>query len=135
MGDDYLDAAVRHLADAELLFTQLPSRLANASHLFGLSAECSLKAIACQSKPGAAFRGSKGHIPKLFAELLNVAPGIAGNTQLAMHINGLEPSFTDWKVEQRYAPQATFDAQVVCRQQSGAQNAKRLMTNVLAGLI
>ena len=135
MGDDYLDAAERHYQDAQLLFTQSTPRWANASHLFGISAECALKAIASQSNPEVKFFGQKGHLPALFTELLNVAPYIAGNAELAAHIEGLVPSFAHWKVEQRYAAQATFDAAVVGEQQRGAHHAQKLMTNFLAGLI
>jgi hypothetical protein len=135
VGDDYQDAAVRHLDDAELLFTQLPSRLANASHLFGLSTECSLKAIARQSNPEAIFRGRKGHIPDLFTELLHIAPSSVGNAQLAMYIKGLAPLFSSWRVEQRYAPRSEFYIDVVSQQQIGAQNSKKLMVNFLAGLL
>ena len=134
MGDDYQDAAERHLQDANVLLGQSPPRLANASHLFGISAECSLKVIARRFKPGARFFGPKGHIPELFAELLHVAPSIAGNAELASQIEGLAPMFADWKVEQRYTLQTTFEAQVVGQQQCGAQKAKMLMNNVLAGL-
>lgn len=77
--DDYQDASNRHLHDAESLFAQIPKRLANASHLFGLSAECSLKAIARKFDPSAKFNGSKGHLPGLFSELQNVSPKIGSN--------------------------------------------------------
>ena len=40
---DFLDAMDRHWQDAELL--RRNQRLANADHLYGLSAECGLKAI------------------------------------------------------------------------------------------
>ncbi|MBF0146196.1 MAG: hypothetical protein HQL84_03375 [Magnetococcales bacterium] len=41
--DDYYDAAERHRRDAELLFKA--GRMANADHLYGLAAECLLKAF------------------------------------------------------------------------------------------
>jgi len=40
---DFYDACKRHWNDAEHLFDQ--KRLANADHLFGLAAECALKAV------------------------------------------------------------------------------------------
>ena len=41
--EDFLDAMDRHWRDAELLRSS--ERLANADHLYGLSAECGLKAL------------------------------------------------------------------------------------------
>lgn len=41
---DFADAHRRHWGDAELLFRS--RRLGNADHLYGLSAECGLKAVA-----------------------------------------------------------------------------------------
>lgn len=133
--DDFQDAAKRHLDDAELLFAHNSSRLANASHLFGISAECSLKAIARKFNPTARFSGSKGHIPSFFSELCNVAPTLAGNIVLAGQINGIQPAFSSWEVSQRYAPQADFAHPDVLLQQTGAKNAHLLMVNCLQGLI
>jgi hypothetical protein len=140
MGEDYQDAAGRHLQDANLLFDQSPPRLANASHLFGISAECSLKAIARQSNPNirswkSKNIGSNGHLPMLATELLHLAPSIEGNADLAKKIQGLAPSFADWEVGQRYHPQTTFDADAVGRQQTGAHYANLLMRNVLSGVV
>ncbi len=43
MQADFLDAHERHWQDAELLLTN--QRLANADHLYGMSAECGLKRL------------------------------------------------------------------------------------------
>lgn len=43
MSTDFRDTSARHFEDAEILLAQ--TRAANADHLFGLSAECSLKAV------------------------------------------------------------------------------------------
>jgi hypothetical protein len=133
--DDYQNASERHLQDAKLLFAQAPERLANASHLFGLSAECSLKAIARRFEPGARFYGAKGHIPGLFSELQNVSPAIGGNATLASNIAAIQPRFMQWDVSQRYASQATFSQGTVADEQTGANEAYRLMSNHLQGLI
>jgi hypothetical protein len=42
---DVYAAMKRHWRDAELLSSQDPKRLANADHLYGLAAECGLKAL------------------------------------------------------------------------------------------
>lgn len=133
--DDHQNASERHLQDAELLFAHAPKRLANASHLFGLSAECSLKAIAKNFNSGATFGGSNGHIPRLFSELQNVSPAIGGNATLSNHIAAIRPRFMQWKVSQRYASQITFVQGTVADEQTGANEAHLLMTNCLKGLI
>ena len=133
--DDYENASERHLHDAELLFTQVPPRLANASHLFGLSAECSLKAIARNFEPRARFSGNKGHIPGLFSELQNVSPSIGSNANLVRHITAIKPQFANWNVNQRYASQITFGQGTIADEQTGANDAQLLMTNCLNGLI
>lgn len=133
--DDYQDASNRHLHDAESLFAQIPKRLANASHLFGLSAECSLKAIARKFDPSAKFNGSKGHLPGLFSELQNVSPKIGSNPALIRHIIAIKPQFVNWNVNQRYASQFTFVQGTVADEQTAANEAHLLMTNCLKGLI
>ena len=133
--DDYQNASKRHLDDAELLFIQTPSRVANASHLFGVSAECSLKAIARNSNPTAVFGGRNGHIPQLFAELTNVAPAIFGNSDLVIDIGSIKGYFSSWKVEQRYHAQSNFVEATVTQEQIGANQAHLLMSNHLQGLI
>ena len=133
--DDYQNASGRHLQDAELLFAQAPKRLANASHLFGLSAECSLKAIAQKFEPSAKFGGSKGHIPGLFSELQNVFPRIGSNPNLVRHIASIQPQFANWNVAQRYALQTTFAQGTVADEQTGSNAAHLLMSNCLKGLV
>jgi hypothetical protein len=133
--DDYQNASERHLQDAELLFAQAPKRLANASHLFGLSAECSLKAIARKFEPWAKFGGNKGHIPDLFSELQNISPGIGSNPDLVRSITAIKFQFANWTVAQRYASQITFVEGTVADEQTGANEAQLLMTNCLKGLI
>ena len=136
--DDFQDAARRHLHDAELLFAQSSPRLANASHLFGISAECSLKAIGVNKKLGNLFNPKDGgHIgSNLFAELRNVIDmGASGD--LALKLDTLESGhyFSAWSVSQRYTNQTTFAYATVLHQQLGAKNAHLLMTNFLSGLI
>ncbi|WP_265258551.1 hypothetical protein [Verminephrobacter aporrectodeae] len=129
--DDYPDAAKRHLHDAQLLLAEV--RLANASHLSGLSVECALKAIARHHTPSACFRGGKGHLPKLFSELKNVAPNMTAH--VASEIVALERWFTDWDVVQRYVPQALFESTKTSQQCAAAHGAHLLMRNCLGGLV
>ncbi len=48
---DYFDAMKRHWEDAELLWNQNPVRFANADQLYGLVAECGLKALMTKLVP------------------------------------------------------------------------------------
>lgn len=133
--EDFQDAAKRHLDDAELLFLQEPKRLANASHLFGISAECSLKTIVRQLNPNGKFYGSKGHIPALFAELSNIAPAFSGNPALMGAIADLRAHFANWNMSQRYDVQTIFATSTVSSEYDGAKAAHLLMNNFLSGLI
>ena len=133
--EDFKDASERHLHDAELLFAQTPARLANASHLFGISAECSLKAIAQKFEPTARFHGQKGHIPGLFQELQNVSQNVGNSSDLVNSIASIKPRFTNWNVSQRYALRTTFVHGTVEDERTGSKDAYLLMTNCLQGLI
>lgn len=132
--DNFQDAAKRHLDDATVLFARIPPRLAGASHLFGISAECSLKAVARKFNPSSKFSGSKGHIPGLFAELANVAPDF-GADPLRRQVMTLKPYFSAWNVAQRYEAQANFSAATVSQQKTGAEQAHLLMLNCLSGVL
>lgn len=133
--DDYQDAATRHLEDAELLFSQDPQRLANASHLFGVSAECALKAVARTLNPNATRWGRNGHLPKLFDELCNVAPTWSSNPVLAQSTALLRTQFASWDVGQRYHAQSKFTQATVTPQAQGARDTNLLMRNFMAGVI
>ncbi|WP_341643874.1 hypothetical protein [Thauera sp. SDU_THAU2] len=68
---DYADAAWRHWDDG--LFLLADSRLANADHLFGLAAECALKAVmlplGMKLKPSGVPEDKRhGHIDRLWDE-------------------------------------------------------------------
>ena len=118
--DDYQDAAQRHLHDASILHHQSPKRVANASQLYGFSAECALKVIARQLNPGwRSPRGVNGHIPKLFTELTNIA-GVGGNAKLSSDINLIKAKFSGWDVNQRYHNQGVFVNTDIASQAEGA---------------
>lgn len=104
MSANFLDASDRHFQDAELLLTQ--EREVNADHLFGLSAECSLKAVMlalgmAMSPDGAPIdRGHKVHMPELWAAFQSFAKGGLASR----YLEPLEKSnpFADWAIDQRY---------------------------------
>lgn len=107
MSTDYQDAAERHFEDAEYLKKdENANREANADHLYGLSAECSLKAVMTalgmeRTKAGAPRdSGLKVHMPDQWAAFQSFACGRLA----ARYLNILDQSnpFSDWKVDQRY---------------------------------
>lgn len=120
--EDYADAAQRHFDDAKLLHSQIPGRLANASHLYGFAVECALKSIMLGVK-------SKGkvprvHLPALFNEFKNHSVA-KGNFALVYGVKKYASKFTGWTVEQRYHNQKVFSVQTV---DDEAEAAKNLLT-------
>jgi len=102
--DDFTDAHDRHWRDAEYL-SGFVSRLlgfaslANADHLYGLSAECGLKAVlVAAGQP--IEKPYKDHVDKVWPLFVSFAHGRLGARYLAMLPAG-EP-FRDWEVSQRY---------------------------------
>ena len=95
---DFLDASKRHYDDAVLL--QANACLPNAAQLFGLSAECGVKALSekiqNQPLPSNYYKHANvlvNLLPKLFH-------GRLGATYLARI--GLFKSFSSWDIEDRY---------------------------------
>lgn len=110
MATDFLDAAHRHLADARLLDRE--QRYPNADHLYGIAAECMLKAIMValgapvSSKGNLHERAHKTHIDLLWSEFCAFVGGAGGASYLPFP-PGYRP-FPDWDINQRYAPRAGF---------------------------
>lgn len=126
MSTDFRDASTRHFEDAEILLAQ--TRAANADHLFGLSAECSLKAVmlalgmAVNTDGAPADRGHKVHMPELWAAFQSFAQGRLASRYLEP-LDKANP-FSDWAVDQRYwaraaitppAPSSHMTAAAQCR--------------------
>jgi len=127
---DFKDAAERHWSDAGTLFQQ--SRLANADHLFGMAAECALKAVmqALGMVLGAsgvpAQRQHRVHINHLWTEFVSFATGRSGAQYAKLLPAGTNP-FTGWNVNQRYEHQSWFVQNVVQQHQQGAKNAMAVL--------
>ena len=62
MPTDFLDAMERHWHDAQLLGSPEQLRLANADHLYGMAAECGLKAL--MAKEGMDLENNEIHKEK-----------------------------------------------------------------------
>ena len=126
--DDYADAHNRHWRDAEHLFT-CPA-WANADHLYGLSAECSLKAvIVAEGRP--IHPTYKLHVDKLWPAFVSFAQGRAGAAYLSMLPSGTP--FKNWNVGQRYAHQSQFREADVLPHRYAARAVRTIFQSALQG--
>jgi len=110
MSTNFRDASARHFEDAVLLEAQ--ARPHNADHLFGFSAECSLKAVLVGMGqpvgPGDAPIGYKNHIDVLWARFQSFSSGVLDAKYLA-YVPTTNP-FASWQAEQRYWGRTSFSA-------------------------
>ncbi len=109
--EDFYDAHLRHWEDAELLFTE--GRLANADHLYGLSAECGLKAVWIDA---GMLRVPREHVNDFWATFSRrfraSLRNVPNQQSLVRAIRRGNP-FGNWNVSQRYAPRRCFDQNLV----------------------
>jgi hypothetical protein len=135
---DYDDAAQRHWDDANHLLDA--NRLPNADQLFGLSAECALKAIMLAL--GMKMRNNKpedkrhGHINVLWDEFIS----FANDRNQAQYANSLADGsanpFTNWSVHQRYDHGGTIVMQTAHAHQAAARQAHHCLVQArVDGLI
>lgn len=110
---DYYDAAQRHWDDANHLLSN--NRLPNADQLFGLSAECALKAImlpmGMPMNNGRPAEKKHGHINVLWDEFITFANG-KGQAHYAAALGASNP-FKCWKIDQRYENGSAISMQTV----------------------
>lgn len=117
----FLDSAVRHWHDAELLMTE--RRYANADHLVGFAAECAIKAALCDWDEHL----HEGKLRKLFHEHINELWGVArvhGNQKRFAKLMAVlkQPNpFDDWTVDQRYARDGAISKETAKRHQEKAK--------------
>lgn len=111
---DFRDAHERHWKDGERLYQA--QRWANADHLYGLSAECGLKAVMVglgmgTDDQGSPPKGYKVHVNKLWGQFLTFLQG-RPQAQYAGLLSDMNP-FENWSAEQRYAHQKHFTQDMV----------------------
>jgi len=123
--EDYLDAHNRHWEDAELLFQN--GRLANADHLYGLSAECGLKAL-WLGITGRAILPSRQHIhiDRFWDEFARLSQNTRRSRMLLRRLPPRNP-FSDWNVNQRYASHQHFSHNFVEPHRQGAEMVHTLV--------
>ncbi|MGB7511899.1 MAG: hypothetical protein WBP54_11520 [Pelodictyon phaeoclathratiforme] len=137
MNPDFLDAHERHWEDAELL--KDGNRLANADHLFGISAECGLKCLMIQfgmpmdtDKPK--DRQDRIHANEIWRRFEAYRSGHQQGTNYALSLP--DPFMDDWDVNQRYARRDDFDISRLASHRAGAEAVLNLIKKAkLAGLL
>lgn len=135
MMEDYADAAKRHFDDAKLLHSQMPGRLANASHLYGFAAECAIKCMMlARGNNGKVPKGSSGHLPLLLRELETHSMA-KGNEAVLRRIKKSAIGLGQWNINQRYDEQSSFSAQIVGAEADSARKLRALSLQYLRGII
>lgn len=126
--DNFSQAARRHWHDAKLLFEK--QRLGNADQLYGLAAECALKAAlrhnGLLAEETEVPKKLRKHIDRVWELYLRAVEGrLAGLSHLLDHE---ECPFLDWSIEQRYAGDAGMpDQACVSRHITGCKICIREM--------
>lgn len=112
MKTDFKNAYIRHQKDANNLFDN--KRYANADHLYGLAAECALKAVMIKLEPSLVDQngdlvnqGDRIHIDKLWEHFRFFLQGRTASTYLA-HISSSKNPFSNWNINDRYAHEKRF---------------------------
>lgn len=128
---DFRDAHDRHWNDGELLYAA--SRLANADHLYGISAECGLKAIMVQfgmatTDVGPVEKRHRVHVDQLWREFISFAQG-AGQANYATRLPSNNP-FANWSINQRYSAQVHFTRVIACEHRGGARAVRSLIAEL-----
>ncbi|MCM8641417.1 hypothetical protein [Accumulibacter sp.] len=124
MKEKYDEAAQRHWRDAEWLRGE--KRTENADQLYGLAAECAVKAVLSKlpgcSSGGELASGYKKHIDELWDRIrLQSVTKLAPTLQLLVQAGN---PFQDWRVGQRYAGDGCVSCSSVT---SHRQATKRLL--------
>ncbi len=123
---DFANAHVRHWRDAELLFQA--GRWANADQLYGLSAECGLKAVMVADGLPIDPAGSpsnrkyRKHVDALWHIFRAFVQG-RRTGDLLHHLPQPNP-FTSWSVENRYANGVHFNRQSVDPHRTAARRVR-----------
>lgn len=127
-----MDAHRRHLNDADRLFQA--QRWANADHLYGVAAECGLKALIEKLRGSPLESGDRLHImeeKKASNAWLKYQTYISGHAKAAkLSLPKFSP-FSDWLISQRYANQSNFDRERVQPHREGAQAVAALIKRIV----
>lgn len=129
MSVDFADAASRHWKDAELLHQH--RRWPNADQLYGLAAECGLKAV--MQGLGMALTPDgrpqqdehRVHIDNLWSTFSDFASG-ANEAVYAALLTQPSP-FADWSIHQRYWSSNAVTPNRASSHRAGAQKVRQVL--------
>jgi hypothetical protein len=125
---DYLDAMERHWLDAEDLFQRTDPRLANADQLYGLSAECGLKAL--MRKWGMDLNSNNAPTDardRKHADLIWDRYGTYRQGRFTTLALPPTNPFDDWSIHHRYAHRSCFQKAVVEVHKQGAAVVQQIV--------
>ncbi len=126
---DYLDAFERHSHDAEILYQR--ARWANADHLFGVSAECGLKAVMLAldilrlDHRGRPQRDYQVHIDELWNKFTSLGAGSQAGKYIGLIPN--QNPFSNWRIEQRYAPASSITQSIAHQHRTALDDVRRVV--------
>ena len=138
MKADFQDAHIRHWTDAEYLFQA--QRWANADHLYGVAAECGLKALMLKfgmpfdsQKDWPKHQEDRSHANRIWLRYESYRCG--RNLGDKFSLSDRNP-FSDWDISDRYAHHGYFDVERTGVHRVGAKEVFDLMRKAdLEGLL
>lgn len=124
MGCNYQDAFTRHAEDADFLLDD--KRWPNADHLYGLAAECALKALLIvyginNSNGDICDRSYRTHINSLW----NMYPAFSQHRNFYA-INSQNP-FSNWEIGQRYSQKQDIDEQTAKEHKRAVEELRKII--------
>jgi hypothetical protein len=131
MQRDFYGAYQRHWNDAEYLYND--SRMANADHLYGYSAECGLKCLmklfgmSLDPKTGDPPTEDRVHITKLWSRYETYRSGI----EAAGYMLPESKPFDNWDISDRYAHESNFSQIHVDSHKRGAEMVRKLINKAI----
>ena len=120
--EDFSNAASRYWLDANFLHND--SRLATADHLFGVSAECALKAVMVSLSGAKLLRRYKVHLPYIWDEFIAYMPSSGTNAYASFLAAN---PFTSWDVGDRYGHDSAFPQTRVDNHRNAALQAQKVL--------
>jgi hypothetical protein len=131
--NDYVDAAERHYLSAEALQGVCA---ATASHCYGISGECVLKALMSNLHPQA-NRVSGKHMGDDLWSAFEGHSTLGGKPNLVTAAKQFKTLFDAWDIGHRYFNRTdlAFDPATVALQKQGAAGLRGLLQQVQQGLI
>ncbi len=128
MATDFYNAFHRHRKDGDILYRK--KRWANADHLYGLSAECGLKALMVKlgmpvDQSGVPEKPFKIHINQLWIHFKSFASGKLPSHYF-LHLSSQNP-FHNWKIGQRYENESGFNQTTVYPHRKEVQKIKSML--------